>query len=222
MKSYLRPFNLIYLALLPLLAAAGCASDASDFAKKEQSTMRFYVEGSQSDKSGTGNVLVTRQHYPYTIESEPFLTEADIRQVAMVDEPGPDGGFAIQIGLSEHGALAMEMITTLHKGRHIVIYSQFPPVGYKSPEEKKKSKKAAAGDDTGPLQMREPLPPANPEADKPGDPRRSAWLAAVLIRDRNTSGLFRFSPDATREETARIVRGLKNDIAYEKSLETLK
>ncbi len=222
MKSYFRPFNLIYLAWLPLLAAAGCANKASDFAKKEQSTLRFYVEGNRSDKTGTGNVLVTRQHYPYTIESEPFLTEADIRQVAMVDEPGPDGGFAIQLGLSDHGALALEMVTTLHKGRHIVIYSQFPPAGYKSPDQPKKSKKAAADDDSGPLQMREPLPPADPGVDQPGQPRKSAWLAAVLIRERNTSGLFRFSPDATREETARIVRGLKNDIAYEKSLETFK
>jgi len=30
--------------------------------------------------------------------------------------------------------------------------------------------------------------------------------------------MFTFSPDASREEAARIVRGLKNDIAYAKSV----
>ena len=49
--------------------------------------------------------------------------------------------------------------------------------------------------------------------------RTSAWLAAVLIRERDPSGIFRFSPDASRDETARIVRGLKNVIAYDKMLE---
>jgi hypothetical protein len=46
--------------------------------------------------------------------------------------------------------------------------------------------------------------------------RQSAWLAAVLIRERNANGVFRFSPDASHEEGARIVRGLKNVIAVNK------
>jgi hypothetical protein len=53
----------------------------------------------------------------------------------------------------------------------------------------------------------------------PGQPRVSAWLASYLIRGRNESGIFRFTPDASRDETKRIVRGLKNVIAYERSLE---
>jgi hypothetical protein len=43
--------------------------------------------------------------------------------------------------------------------------------------------------------------------------RESGWLAAVLIRQRISSGVFRFTPDATRAEGARIVRGLRNVIA---------
>jgi hypothetical protein len=68
-------------------------------------------------------------------------------------------------------------------------------------------------------QYQESLSAQQPELEKPGEPRASAWLAAVLIRERDPSGIFRFSTDATREETARIVRGLKNVIAYNKSLE---
>jgi hypothetical protein len=63
------------------------------------------------------------------------------------------------------------------------------------------------------------LPTQQPELEMPGEPRASAWLAAYLIRGRDESGIFRFSPDATRDETKRIVRGLKNVIAYERSLE---
>ena len=62
------------------------------------------------------------------------------------------------------------------------------------------------------------LPASQPEMELPGQPRASGWLAAVQIRERIPSGIFRFSPDASREETARIVRGLKNVLAYEKSL----
>jgi preprotein translocase subunit SecD len=36
------------------------------------------------------------------------------------------------------------------------------------------------------------------------------WLAAPLITKRISNGVFIFTPDATREEAERIVRGLKN------------
>jgi hypothetical protein len=36
------------------------------------------------------------------------------------------------------------------------------------------------------------------------------WLAAPVITGKNSSGVLRFTPDATREEAERIVRGLNN------------
>lgn len=36
------------------------------------------------------------------------------------------------------------------------------------------------------------------------------WIAAPIIRQRMGNGTFSFTPDATREEAERIVRGLKN------------
>jgi hypothetical protein len=216
MKSCFLRFN-VYLALSSLVWAAGCQTQADKFAKMEQSTIRLYAEGNPRDLTGTGTVQVTRERFPYTIESEPFITEADLRQVAMVNGPGPNGGYDIELGFDDHGALALEMITTLHKNGHIIVFSQFPPVGYKPPKGFSKPRKS---DDDQAMQMREGIPADLPEQDKPGQPRQAAWLGAVLIRERNTSGLFRFSPDASREETARIVRGLKNVIAYEKMLES--
>jgi len=38
----------------------------------------------------------------------------------------------------------------------------------------------------------------------------SRWLAAPLIMGKNSSGLLTFTPDATREEAERFVRGLNN------------
>ena len=36
------------------------------------------------------------------------------------------------------------------------------------------------------------------------------WLAAPILQQRIRDGLLVFTPDATREEAERIVRGLKN------------
>ncbi len=42
------------------------------------------------------------------------------------------------------------------------------------------------------------------------------WLSAPLIKERIVNGTLTFTPDATREEADRIVRGLNNLIAKEK------
>jgi hypothetical protein len=220
MKNCLPKFN-IYLALAALFLAAGCASwhRKTSFAKSEQSTVRLYLEGNRKDVSGTGTVLVTRERYPVTIERSPFLTEADLRQASMVDEPGPNGGYSIELVFNDHGALMLDMLTTANRGRHIVVFSQFPHPGYKPPKPDKKPKKDEFDNENKMEDIQATLPAQHPELDTPGQARASAWLAAYLIRERDTSGIFRFSPDATREETQRIVRGLKNVIAYERSLE---
>ena len=49
----------------------------------------------------------------------------------------------------------------------------------------------------------------------------SRWLAAPLITRRITDGVFIFTPDASREECERIVRGLNNVIAKQKNTYTL-
>jgi hypothetical protein len=220
MKSRLHKFN-IYLALASLLLAAGCASwgEKAKYAKGEQSTIRLYLEGNRHDVSGTGTVLVTRERYPVTIERAPFLTEGDLREASIVDEGGPSGGYYIQLVFNDHGSLMLDMLTTAHKGQHIVIFSQFPKPGEKPPKEPKKSKKDEFDNENKMEDIQAKIPDQHPEIEVPGGERASAWLAAYLIRGRNESGIFRFTPDASRDETKRIVRGLKNVIAYERSLE---
>lgn len=41
---------------------------------------------------------------------------------------------------------------------------------------------------------------------------KARWLAAPLITQRNETGVFTFTPDASKEEAERIVRGLNNAI----------
>ena len=41
---------------------------------------------------------------------------------------------------------------------------------------------------------------------------QSRWLAAPQIPSRNSSGVLRFTPDCTREEAERFVRGLNNTV----------
>jgi hypothetical protein len=221
MKSYVSRFN-IYLLIPILLIVTGCSTSKSRFAKEEQSTMRLYLEADPADSTTTGTVLVGSERIPMTIEREPFLKEDDLVKVVMVNDPGADGGSSIELIYNEHGALMLDMLTTANKGKHIVVFSQFPPAGYKSPKPVKKPKKSSSDEDDNNNDNIEPMfappPQIAPESEIPGQPRMAGWLAAVKIRGRVSGGIFRFSPDATRSETARIVRGLKNLLAYEKSL----
>src|SRR5665213_735313 len=201
MKSCPRSFNL-YFTLICLALAGGCASetDAQKEHKKEQSTIRLYLEDRAPASSGT--VLVTRQKIPMSVEREPFLTEEDLSRVSLISEA--DGTYSIQLLFNDHGALVLEMYTTAHKGKHIVVFAQFPKPGTK--QAKAKKKKDDDNDDDA--NFPESVPPTNPNK-----PRESAWMSAVLIRDRISNGLFRFTPDISHAEGVRIVRGLKNVIA---------
>lgn len=199
MKSWFHSFNIYFTpACLALaLAVAGCSSTGGrSSSKKEQSTIRLYLEGQRADSATSGTVLVTRNHYPYTIEREEFLNEGDLAQASVIDNP--DGTFFIQLAFNDHGALLLDMNTAANKGKHIIVFSQFPTPGLKA----KKARKSDS-DDSDVVESSAPQYPA-------GTPRQSGWLAAVLIRDRISNGVFRFTPDASHAEAVRIVRGLRN------------
>lgn len=215
MKTCFRRFN-IYFAPALIILAAGCKSGVMhDISHKEQTTIRLYLEGGRVDTGTIGKVLVTRNKDPFIVEREPFLTESDIIKVALVNDPSGDGSFFIQVGFNEHGTLMLDMITTGNKGKHIIVFSQFPIPGEKQPKVKKqKTHNDDIDDDFS-------SPPPAPPPETPGKPRQSGWLTAVLIRDRNSSGVFRFTPDATRQEGERIVRGLKNVISESKRAEKM-
>lgn len=51
--------------------------------------------------------------------------------------------------------------------------------------------------------------------------KESRWLASPLIQKRASDGIFNFTPDASREEADRIVRGLNNFAAKVKAQDKL-
>ena len=158
MKTWHCRFN-IYFALLAVFLATGCGVMMHDVtkSKKEQTTIRLYLEGTQADAGTIGTVLVTKQKLPFTVLREPFLTEADVTKAVLVDDPGPDGGYSIQIAFNDHGTLLLDMITTANKGKHIIVFSQFPVPGQKQPKVKKKKHNETDDDDSP-----EPPPPPPP------------------------------------------------------------
>lgn len=219
MKRRTRSFN-IYFALLGLVLAGGCEmfKEAKEqvIPNKIQSTIRLYMEGQKADKTTAGTVFVTSNRFPYTIERDPFLTEADLSKASIVNDTGGEGGYSIQLVFNDHGTLLLDMYTADNKGRHIIVFSQFPTVGLKS---KKAKKKTDDTEDDDLLETKPDLPssaPADTTNSTTNAPlRQSGWLAAVLVRDRVSNGMFRFTPDASRKEGFRIVRGLRNVITKE-------
>ena len=209
MKRRLRSFN-IYFALAGLcLAASGCALISP---KKEQSTIRLYLEGQQADKTTAGTVFVTSNKIPFTVQRDPFLTEADLSKASIVNDSGGEGGYSIQLVFNNHGTLLLDMYTADNKGRHIIVFSNFPTPGLKA----KKAKKRKDDTDDEDLIETKPLPSSDTaNGTTNGIHRQSGWLAAVLVRNRIPNGMFIFTPDASRAEGFRIVRGLRNVISKE-------
>jgi hypothetical protein len=214
MKSWHRSFN-IYFALVCLVLAGGCAAFRAIkevfSPKKEQSTIRLYLEGQKADKTTAGTVLVTRSKIPFTVQREPFLDEGDLAKASIVEDSSGDGGYSIQLTFNDHGTLLLDMYTADNKGKHIIVFSHFPTPGQKPHKAEKKPDVSDDSDlvETGKI---EPLTGTNTT-------RQSGWLAAVLIRQRISNGLFRFTPDASRAEGNRIVRGLRNVIGKDKKKE---
>jgi len=215
MKSRHRSFN-IYFALGCLVLAGGCSAyrDVKEAVhpKKEKSTIRLYLEGQGSDKAISTPVLVTSNKFPYIIENEPFLTEADLANASIVNDPGGDGGFSIKLQFTDHGALVLDMYTASNKGKHIIVLSQFPTPGLKP---KKAKKTSSDSNDEDLIDKSNASVPAGVEVLPSGASRQSGWLAAVLIRSRLSDGVFIFTPDASPKEGFRIVRGLRNVITKE-------
>jgi hypothetical protein len=126
---------------------------------------------------------------PMYVESEPFLTEADVNMARLVDYA--DKTYAVQVTFNDHGMIVLDMTTSSSKGLNMVIYSIFPPKGWKEP----KSEDAFAPEKTG-----------------AGQPRVSCW-SATRIKSGISGGTISFTPDVSHEEAERIVRGLNNMVS---------
>ena len=165
MMTGIRWFN-IYLLLFFLALVPGCSTTGGKKQGKDASTLRLHLEVHADGTPHNTSVPIYRERpVLVNINREPFLTEADIDSAAVVNVVG---GFAIQVQFNRHGTLILDNVSSVNRGRRVVIQSQFT------------------------------------------EPR---WLAAPVMTRRLTDGVLVFTPDATQEETDRIVRGLNNLVA---------
>ena len=159
-------FNIIFLLTVALAGFVGCKSPESE-KKKELTTLRVHMQANTDGAQSADVVPVFRENpVLVSIERAPFLSEANVTSAEVVDVMG---GFALRVQFERRGMWLLEQYTTLNKGRHLAVYSQF-------------------GTTTN----------------------QARWLAAPRITQRIADGILVFTPDATREEADRIVRGLNN------------
>ncbi len=121
-------FNIYLLALLTvgLAVTAGCRS-AEGKRRKMLSTLRLHAEMRPDTLGRTERIEVFRaQPYWMTIDKQPFLTEANIKEAKVVDAMG---GFALQLQFDRQGSWILEQYTAAMRGKHSAVFSQFVSPG---------------------------------------------------------------------------------------------
>lgn len=126
MKIRANRFNLYLIVLLGLVViVAGCRSPQSKEKSKEKkllSTLRLHRELPPDPLGRTEKAEVDRQSpVQFTVEKEPFLTEARVKQAKVIDV---EGGFALQIQFDRQGSWLLEQYTA-QPNKHILVLSQF-------------------------------------------------------------------------------------------------
>jgi hypothetical protein len=185
MKTWSDRFN-IYLLALVIALGAGCKTppkeedttdekkaDKQDGRKDDKSSvvLWFHLEENPDNTGHNGPVPVYRANPEMvTINRTPFLSEAEIDRVKLIDAPG---GVEIEVQFTERtGRRLLDINTTSNIGRRLVILAQFD--------------------------------------------KQRRWLAAPKITHRISNGIFRFTPDATREETEKLVDAINHQIKKSK------
>jgi hypothetical protein len=115
-------FNIYLLAVLGLLAGAGCNSPAAK-KKKVLSTVLLHTEMNSDNKGRSERVEVFRaQPFSVTIDKQPFLTDAFVKDARVIEVVG---GFALQLQFDQKGSWLLEETSVAMHGRHLAIFSQF-------------------------------------------------------------------------------------------------
>jgi len=118
-------FNTYLLLLLFVLMGAGCQSPESK-ARRRLTVLNVHLEA-RDLPDREERISVSRDH-PFTlsVQKEPFLTQNEVEQAAVVDVVG---GFAIRIQFDHRSSWLLEQYTSGNFGKHLAVFSQFvtPP-----------------------------------------------------------------------------------------------
>lgn len=115
------PFNIYLLAALAAPFLGGCQSDAY-LLRKQLSTLRVHIEVHPDGSERVQTVPIYRAHpVSVVILKTPFLTEANVAEASVVDQPG---GFALRIKFDRQGTWLLEQYSS-DRGKHFAIFSEF-------------------------------------------------------------------------------------------------
>jgi len=122
-------FNIYLVLTLAAILGFGCQTGEGKH-KKQLSSLRFYLEVNSYSTNRTQTVAIPRVNpVKITVETEPFLTEANIKQASVVDALG---GFALRVEFERQGAWLLEEYSAANRGKLVAIFSRFiDPVGKK-------------------------------------------------------------------------------------------
>jgi preprotein translocase subunit SecD len=128
MMIRLHRFNFNLLALVLVVLVCGCAHKP---VKKINASLRLHQE-MRADTSGRAVTieLFRAQPFSLTIDKGAILTENNVKKVEVVDAMG---GFALRILFDKKGTWLLEQYTAAMRGKHLAIFSSFPPPGEKQP-----------------------------------------------------------------------------------------
>jgi len=115
-------FNIYLLSLLAVMLACGCRT-AGDGEEKLAAALRIHLEVTPDMMDFSRRVPVYRDKpVLINVDKAPFLTEVHVSEAKVVEVLG---GFDLQIQFNRRGTWVLEQYTTVHPGRHLVIFSQF-------------------------------------------------------------------------------------------------
>lgn len=118
-------FNLYLLAalLVTIAAACGCRSAEERKQRRMLSTLRLHLEANRDGTQADEAVPVYRARPAWVrIAKNPFLTEANVSEAAVVDAVG---GFALRVQFNREGKTLLNQYTAINRGRRMAIFSQF-------------------------------------------------------------------------------------------------
>jgi len=125
MMIQIRSINLYLLAAFLAWGGGGCETTSTAKKGKEAATLRLHLEVNSDGSARNATASVFREKpFLVTINREPFLTEIDLESAEIV-KADAYGGFAIRAQFNRHGALLLENVTTVNRGRRVAIHSQF-------------------------------------------------------------------------------------------------
>lgn len=122
-------FNIYLLLAVVTALVSGCRT-GKDEKSELLSSLRVHVEAAADNPMGTAKVQIYRASpVEFTVEKEPFLTEADVAGASVVDTLG---GFDLRIQLNQEGTWLLQSYSASNLRKHYAIFSQFGKDGKKA------------------------------------------------------------------------------------------